>query len=288
MRNFIKLAAVAAALSLCAVCASADVIVKAPTEVKIGRPFLVRIEPKGELLSDVKVSWLGEEAPLAPGDDGVYSALLGSDVQGAEPGAAELSVSFRSNNGRGEQLSHTVTLMPHSYPVEKLTVAPSKASPPQKEAERIAREAELGREALMSTYAGHAPSLPLARPVPGIYTSHYGKSRWFNGNFSGRHGGADMRAAIGTQVKAAADGVVALTGDFYFSGKCVYVSHGAGLTTFYCHLSEIKVKAGDEVKRGQIIALSGNTGRVTGPHLHFSAAWRGMYFDPEPLLDGQK
>ena len=82
----------------------------------------------------------------------------------------------------------------------------------------------------------------------------------------------------------AADGVVTLAGDFYFAGRCVYVSHGAGFTTFYCHLSEISVKAGDEVKAGQTLGLSGKSGRVTGPHLHFSTAWRGIFFDPEPLL----
>ena len=90
-----------------------------------------------------------------------------------------------------------------------------------------------------------------------------------------------LRAAL---VRAAADGVVTLAGDFYFAGRCVYVSHGAGFTTFYCHLSEISVKAGDEVKAGQTLGLSGKSGRVTGPHLHFSTAWRGIFFDPEPLL----
>ena len=102
-----------------------------------------------------------------------------------------------------------------------------------------------------------------------------------------------MRAKTGTPVKAAADGVVTLAADFYFAGRCVYIDHGAGFTTFYCHLSEIRVKAGDEVKAGETIALSGSSGtialsgssgRVTGPHLHFSTAWRGIFFDPEPLL----
>ncbi|OUO95188.1 M23 family metallopeptidase [Cloacibacillus sp. An23] len=285
MRKFMKLCAAAAlAVLLAAGCGAADVAVKAPSEVKIGRPFLVRVEARAETLSDVKVSWLGQEAPLSAAPDGVYSVLLGSDVKGTEPGEAELAVTFRSGGGDEERVAHRVKLLPHSYPAEKLTVAPSKASPPSKEAERIKREAELGRAAVMSTRPGHAPSLPLVRPVPGIFTSNYGKSRWFNGKFSGRHGGADMRAKTGTQVKAAADGVVTLAGDFYFAGRCVYVDHGAGFTTFYCHLSKISVKAGGEVKAGQTIGLSGSSGRVTGPHLHFSTAWRGIYFDPEPLL----
>ncbi len=284
MKNLIRCCVAAALTALLTCGASADVTVKAPSEVITGRPFLVQVEARGERLSSVTVSWLGREAPLSAGADGVYSALLGSDVKGTEPGEAELAVTFRSNGGEIERVAHRVKLLPHSYPTEKLTVAPSKAAPPQKEAERIKREAELGRTALMSTRAGHAPSLPLTRPVPGALTSHYGKSRWFNGKFSGRHGGVDMRAKVGTPVKAATDGIVTLAGDFYFAGKCVYIDHGAGLTTFYCHLSEISVKAGDKVNGGQTIALSGKSGRVTGPHLHFSTAWRGIFFDPEPLL----
>ncbi len=285
MLKFIKFFAAAAALAiLSAGGAQADVTVKAPSEVRIGRPFLVRVEPRKEALDGVKVSWLGREAPLAADADGVYSALLGCDVKGTEPGEAELAVIFSSDGGAEERVARSVKLLPHSYPAEKLTVAPSKAAPPAKETERIKREAELGRAALMSTYAGSAPALPLARPVPDVLTSRYGKSRWFNGKFSGRHGGVDMRARTGTPVKAAAAGVVTLAGDFYFAGRCVYVSHGAGLTTFYCHLSEVSVKAGDEVKAGQAIGLSGRSGRVTGPHLHFSVSWRGLFFDPEPLF----
>ena len=128
-----RCAAAAALITLLAGGARADVTVKAPSEVKTGRPFLVRVEARGEKLSSVKVSWLGREAPLAAGADGVYSALLGSDVQGTEPGEAELAVVFRSDGGAEERVAHRVKLLPHSYPAEKLTVAPSKAAPPQKE-----------------------------------------------------------------------------------------------------------------------------------------------------------
>ncbi len=280
---FIKIHAAALALILAALPAAADVTLKAPSEVRIGRPFLVRVETSGEELSDVSVAWLGGEAPLAAGKDGVYSALLGSDVKNPEPREEELSVAFTSR-GERERLPHRVRLLPHGYPEERLTVKPSKASAPPEARERIAREAERTRGALLDTYAGAAPALPLTRPVPGVFTSRYGKSRWFNGKFGGRHGGVDMRASVGTRVKAAAAGVVTLTGDFYFAGKCVCVSHGAGFSTFYCHLSEISVKEGESVKAGQTLGLSGKSGRVTGPHLHFATVWRGIFFDPEPLL----
>ena len=106
-----------------------------------------------------------------------------------------------------------------------------------------------------------------------------------NGEFKGRHGGLDMRAKPGTPVKAAANGMVVLTGDFWFAGKCVYIDHGAGIVSFYGHMSKIMAAKGHKVKAGDIIGLSGQTGRVTGPHLHFGLAWRGEFFDPSSLME---
>ena len=81
------------------------------------------------------------------------------------------------------------------------------------------------------------------------------------------------------------NGGLVLTGDFWFAGKCVYIDHGAGLISFYCHLSKVSASAGSSVQRGEIIGLSGKSGRVTGPHLHFSLSWRGEFFDPAPLFE---
>lgn len=285
MKMRIFSAALLLALLLTAASASADITVEAPSDAEIGQPFTVSVIVSGESLSDVKIAWQGKEAGLAPREDGNYSALLGTDLKNAKAGKSELKISFRSNGGAEESISHMINLASHKYPVEKLTVPPSKVTPPKEQAERIAREANLGRSAIQSDSAGSAPKLPLARPVPGSYSSVYGKSRYFNGEFRGRHGGVDMRAAVGTPVKAAAEGVVVLAGEnFWFAGNCIYIDHGAGFVTFYGHLSKINVKKGERVKAGDIIALSGKTGRVTGPHLHFSTVWRGEYFDPAPLL----
>ena len=225
---------------------------------------------------------------LAPEDTGSgqrFSVLTGTDLKNAKPGASPLFVTFTAGSKR-EKIEHSIKLSARKYPVEKLSVAPSKVTPPKELSERIAREARLGRAAMQSDSAGQAPKLPLVRPVPGSYSSVYGKSRYFNGEFRGRHGGVDMRAKEGTPVKAAADGTVVLAGNnFWFAGNCVYIDHGAGFVTFYGHMSKINVKKGDMVKAGDILGLSGKTGRVTGPHLHFSTAWRGEFFDPAELME---
>ena len=120
MRKFMKsFAAAAAFVTILAGAACADVTVRAPSEVRIGRPFLVRIEARGEKLSGVKISWLGREAPLAAGADGVYSALLGSDVKGTEPGEAELAVTFRSDGGAEERAAHRVKTSAAQLPCRK-------------------------------------------------------------------------------------------------------------------------------------------------------------------------
>ena len=85
-------------------------------------------------------------------------------------------------------------------------------------------------------------------------------------------------------MRAAADGEVALTGDFFFSGSSVFLDHGDGLVTMYFHLSRIDVEPGARVERGQTIGAVGQSGRATGPHLHFAARWRGARVDPELLL----
>ena len=268
--------------------AGADVTLGAPALAEIGQPFVVTVEVTGEEISDLRLSWQGHESLLSPeeAEGGQrYSVLTGTDLKNAKPGQNPLTVSF-SAGGKREKIEHLIKLSPRKYPVEKLTVAPSKVTPPKELSERIAREAKLGRAAMQSNSAGGAPKLPLVRPVPGGFSSVYGKSRYFNGEFRGRHGGVAMRAKEGTPVKAAADGIVVLAGNnFWFAGNCVYLDHGAGLVTFYGHMSKVNVKKGDRIKAGDILGLSGRTGRVTGPHLHFSAAWRGEFFDPAGLME---
>ena len=127
--------------------------------------------------------------------------------------------------------------------------------------------------------------LPLGPPMaPLPAAGRFGARRFFNNQPRNPHTGADYSADLGTHVLAVAPGVVVLTGDFFFPGKSVFVDHGDGLISMYFHLSGIAVEEGDEVRVGEIVGLVGQSGRATGPHLHFGVRWHGSRLDPALLL----
>ncbi|MGE5731738.1 MAG: M23 family metallopeptidase [Gemmatimonas sp.] len=150
---------------------------------------------------------------------------------------------------------------------------------------RIEHENELARN--VGRRAQNTPqlwSLPFLRPRAARVTSRFGSGRVFNGRVSSRHLGIDYRGLTGEPIRAANRGVVALVDSFYLAGNVVYVDHGNGIVTGYFHMSKPEVAAGDTVNRGQEIGLVGATGRVTGPHLHWSARFGALTIDPADLL----
>jgi len=121
-------------------------------------------------------------------------------------------------------------------------------------------------------------------PVTAAPTDSFGTRRMFNGKLASVHKGMDFRAAPGTPVRASNSGVVVLAHSLYYAGNTVIIDHGMGLFTLSMHLSRIKVRVGQHVARGDRLGLSGATGRVTGPHLHWAVRWQGAYLDPAKLL----
>jgi murein DD-endopeptidase MepM/ murein hydrolase activator NlpD len=107
-------------------------------------------------------------------------------------------------------------------------------------------------------------------PIKSKITSAYGNARVYNGKTKSYHSGVDFRAKVGTKIYASNDGVVALSMDRFYLGKVVYIDHGRGAYSYYCHLSKINVKKNQLIKKGQLIGLSGKSGRVTAPHLHYA------------------
>jgi len=144
-----------------------------------------------------------------------------------------------------------------------------------------ARAREIGRRAHDSPPMWTASFL---KPRTSVVTSEFGSGRLFNGALTTRHLGVDFRGAVGESVRASNRGVVALVDNFFLAGNVVYIDHGGGVVTSYFHLSKTLVAAGDTVKRGQEIGLVGQTGRVTGPHLHWAARYGATTVNPLDLL----
>jgi murein DD-endopeptidase MepM/ murein hydrolase activator NlpD len=122
-------------------------------------------------------------------------------------------------------------------------------------------------------------------PMDSKITSDFGNARVFNGSLKSYHSGTDFRAKVGTPVKSVNDGVVVLAKDRFYAGGSVIVDHGEGVYSCYYHMSKYEVKEGDFVKKGQLLGLSGVSGRVTGPHLHFSMRVSGVQVDPLQFIN---
>ena len=183
--------------------------------------------------------------------------------------------------------SRRVRVAEYPYPVQHIRLEDdSQVDLSAEDLARVRREnARIG--ALWSRRGRAAFELPLRAPLERLPAGgRFGSRRFFNGQPRSPHSGADYAAPAGTPVLAAAAGEVALVGDFFFPGRSVFLDHGDGLVTMYFHLSEIDVAEGSRVERGQRIGAVGQSGRATGPHLHFGARWRRARVDPA-LLIGQ-
>ena len=189
---------------------------------------------------------------------------------------------YRDRVGKRENAS--VRVLPPPYATESLRVDPRTVRVSEKVRLRAARE-RAQVVPLFSLRTSPSFTLPLAPPLAGAPPPrNFGTRRLFNGEPRSAHGGVDYRAKAGTPVLATEAGLVVLAAHHFFAGKNVFVDHGDGLLSMYMHLSRIDVKTGQRVARGERLGLSGATGRVTGPHLHFGLRWRGARVDPTLLL----
>jgi murein DD-endopeptidase MepM/ murein hydrolase activator NlpD len=157
-------------------------------------------------------------------------------------------------------------------------------NPDEQELARIERERVRIDVALGTYTAGRVPEFRMRPPVAGERSSSFGLRRFFNGEARNPHSGMDIAAAAGTRIRAPAPGRVLDTGDFFFNGNTVFLDHGEGVMTIYCHLSRIDVKPGQEIATGGVLGLVGATGRVTGPHLHWGVSINRAMVDPALLL----
>jgi murein DD-endopeptidase MepM/ murein hydrolase activator NlpD len=172
-----------------------------------------------------------------------------------------------------------------AYKETELTVQPGKVFLSAKDQKRVAREQKI----LNSVYAKRSPQLlyssPFMIPLSSERTSIYGDKRIFNKKHPSTHLGNDFRAPVGTEIPTANDGEIVYVGDLFYSGKTVIIDHGMQLFSMYAHLSEIKAKVGSKVTKGEVIGLSGATGRASGPHLHWGIKIHGDWIDGFSLVE---
>lgn len=216
---------------------------------------------------------------LVLGAEDGWTAVLGLPL--SQP-VGTVQLKRASASGAAEALA--VAVQPHRYAEQRLTVAPRHVD---LSAEDLARhERERAHQAkVIATVSQPAPALlRMAAPVTGPRSGSFGLRRVFNGQPRGQHSGMDIAAPTGTPVRAPLAGRVLDTGDYFFNGQTVWLDHGGGLLGMFCHLSAVDVAPGDQVLTGDRLGAVGATGRVTGPHLHWSVALNRAMVDPALFL----
>ncbi|WP_343739047.1 peptidoglycan DD-metalloendopeptidase family protein [Achromobacter sp.] len=203
-----------------------------------------------------------------------------------KPGQEQVQV---KDGGGTRQVAFTVGAK--DYAAQHITLKNRRqVDPNPDDLKRIERELAEQVEAYRGFRAGVTPSnLILDRPVDGgRLSSPFGLRRFFNGQERNPHSGLDFAVPAGTPIKAPAAGVVVLVGDYFFNGKTVFLDHGQGFVSMFCHMSAISVKVGDEVPRGGVVGKVGATGRATGPHLHWNVSLNDARIDPAIFIGAFK
>ncbi len=265
--------------------ALAGVTLEAPVSVGVGQPFLVRLASDRPLAS-ARLEWLGETTDLAvfhTADGYEAVALLGVGLDDP-PGDAVLVVQAAGPDGV-QRLERAVAVQDRDFPEQRLEVEGKYVTPSKEALERHWAEKAQVLKVLHARTRAQYLKRPFVRPVSGAVTSAFGLRRVFNGEPRKPHTGVDLRGKTGTPVHAFAQGRVALTGNHYFAGNCVYLDHGQGVVSVYIHLSRVDVREGQVVQAGEVIGRVGATGRVTASHLHFGLIVLGKAVNPLPLLD---
>ena len=216
---------------------------------------------------------------LVTGSPAGWTAVVGVAL-GAQPGTAQLQI----QHGTASAAAQAFSILPYRYAEQRLTVAPRhvELSP-----DNLARhERERAHQAtLIARFSAPLPAtLRMQPPVAGPRSGSFGLRRVFNGQPRSPHSGMDIAAGTGVPVTAPLAGRVVDTGDYFFNGNTVWLDHGAGLLSMLCHLSAIGVQPGDELKAGDVLGAVGATGRVTGPHLHWSVSLNRVMVDPALFL----
>ncbi len=244
-------------------------------------PGGVAVVSLGEHSQAPKVSYLNKPVMVVSnGNTSEYLAIVGIPLK-SKTGVAQLQVKTPT----GAQ-KVAFQIQPKKYKEQHIKLKSNKyVTPSEEHLDRIKRELAAQTNAYANFRHATPSNIVLDRPVEGgRYSSPFGLRRFFNGQERNPHSGLDIAVPSGTPVKAPADGVVTIVDDYYFNGKTVFIDHGQGMVTMYCHLSAIDVKKGQTIKRGEQLGKVGTTGRSTGPHLHWNVSLNDSRVDPAIFL----
>ena len=255
-----------------------------PVRLVNGTPVVFRVAPPAGLES-LSGKWLDHEVffNFDPGSK-LWYGIAGISLE-TRPGNYPLLLKGTTKGGTEISFQRKINIRPAKYPGIAVTVAKQYTEPSPEQLERISQEKTLKQDLFNRVDPEREWSGKFRPPANAPISDVFGTRRTFNGKVQSMHQGLDYAAPAGTPVSALNAGTVLLARPLFFEGNCVALDHGQGLLTLYLHLSELKVKEGEHVARGEEIGLSGGTGRATGPHLHIAVRWQGVYLNPATLLN---
>ena len=257
-------------------------------EVTNGSLLLLQIETRklGQPASDIQITFQQRvydayPHPITPDDN--HFALIPIPFR-TVPGPAELVLAWTNAAGNHSQ-TIPFSVVAGKYKTDELKVDSSRVNPNKKNMERASKEARKIKGIYADGTAERLWQSDFSLPMSSEITSPFGNKRVFNGQLKSFHNGVDFRARTPIPVFAANSGVVRLAEDLFYSGNAVIIDHGTGIFTIYAHLSRIDVAAGRHVEKGERLGLTGATGRVSGPHLHWGVKIKGIAVNPMQLID---
>jgi len=254
-----------------------------PARITNGSPVLFRVTaPKG--VRALSGKWLDHDIQFSYDPSQKAWFGLGGISLDTKAGIYSLDLTAEAAPGQRLTFKQGIRTRLQRYPRITLTVAGRYTAPDPEQLKVIDHDKQVKSEAFKTVTPEREWKGSFEPPVKAAISDVFGVQRVFNGTVQSTHQGLDFRVPSGTAVSSVNSGTIVLARFLYFEGNCVVIDHGQGLMTLYLHLSELRVKEGDHVMKGQEIGLSGGTGRATGPHLHLAVRWQGVYLDPAALL----
>lgn len=248
-----------------------------------GSPVLFQVK-SAAILRSLVGQWQGRPVSFDfDASTGAWYGLAGVELD-TPAGRYTLQLDAQTLDGARLASAHLVTTGRARYRSIALRVPRQFTEPDAETLLRIKEERSLKNEVFKQQTPGRLWSGRFAAPIPSVTTEPFGVQRTFNNVRQSVHQGLDFRADTGSPVQAMNFGTVVLARDLFYEGGFVVLDHGEGLLSMYMHLSEFRVKEGERVAKTQVIGLSGESGRATGPHLHVGIRWQGMYLNPATLL----